>query len=107
MSLRSEEPESSISPRPIQVLYSPVPKQKAPVIPSGPEYDASGPLPPQPRPDRAEDGTLLFEGRWRDVFTPNLTPEDMFRGGAFGGAFFWLVHPSYRAHQYTGEKSGD
>lgn len=87
---RSEEPETvSSAIRPLQVLYDPIPKQRAPIIPSGPEYEHDGPLPSQPRPGRADDGTLLFEGRWRDVFTPNLTPEDMFRGGAFGGAFFW------------------
>lgn len=41
-------------------------------------------------PGRHQDGTgrLIFEGRWRNVFEPNVTPEEMFRGGAFGGTFF-------------------
>jgi hypothetical protein len=75
--------------KPTQVKYSHVPKSKAPVIPDGPEYESSGPLPDQPRPERAADGVMIFEGRWRDVFKPNVTPEEMFVGGAFGGAFFW------------------
>lgn len=41
-------------------------------------------------PGRHQDGTgrLIFEGRWKDVFEPNVTPEEMFRGGAFGGTFY-------------------
>jgi hypothetical protein len=59
-----------------------------PFVASGPEYESSEPLPSQPRPGREADGTLIFEGRWQGVFTPNVTPEEMFAGGAFGGAFF-------------------
>ena len=69
----------------------PLPRKAAPVIPSGPAYDSSEPLPRAPRPGRAEDGTLIFEGRWKAVFTPNITPEEMFAGGAFAGAFFWYA----------------
>ncbi|KIR25771.1 hypothetical protein I307_04295 [Cryptococcus deuterogattii 99/473] len=66
-----------------------LPKATAPILPPGPEY------PPhriesekQPRPVKGGDGRLVFEGRWRGVFTPNVTPEEMFAGGAFGGSFF-------------------
>ena len=74
---------------------NPIPKGVAPTIPTGPEYDLTadddGEVQRAPRPSRAEDGTLVFEGRWKGVFTPNVTPEEMFKGGAFGGAFFWYV----------------
>lgn len=41
---------------------------------------------------------LLFEDNYRDVFTPNLTPEEMFNGGAFAGGFFWqVIYPSVTA----------
>jgi hypothetical protein len=76
--------------------YEPIPKQAAPILASGPEYDIDGAdggvfYADQPRPSREADGTLVFEGRWKGVFTPNVTPEEMFTGGAFGGAFFWYV----------------
>ena len=66
----------------------PLPKQRSIQIPSGPEYDDEGELPRQSRPTRGEDGRLQFEGRWNGVFTPNVTPEEMFAKGAFAGAFF-------------------
>lgn len=69
----------------------PIPRGVQPKIPSGPEYDYAGPSSPAPRPSRAADGTLIFEGRWKDVFLPNVTPEEMFSGGAFAGAFFWCA----------------
>jgi hypothetical protein len=78
--------------KPIPRRFDPLPKQSAPIIPSGPEYDdVDGGIDMEPaaRPTRTEDGSLVFEGRWRGVFTPNVTPEEMFRGGAFGGGFFW------------------
>ncbi|WVF68131.1 hypothetical protein IAT40_002894 [Kwoniella sp. CBS 6097] len=67
-----------------------IPKATAPTLAPGPSYSpsASGPSSPAPRPTRGDDGRLVFEGRWEGVFTPNLTPEEMFGGGAFGGAFF-------------------
>ncbi|OCF33588.1 hypothetical protein I316_04661 [Kwoniella heveanensis BCC8398] len=67
-----------------------IPKATAPTLAPGPSYSpsASGPSSPAPRPTRGDDGRLIFEGRWQGVFTPNLTPEDMFAGGAFGGGFF-------------------
>lgn len=73
-----------------------IPKAAPPYIPSGPEYDLTADDEGQyearaPPPTREADGTLVFEGRWKGVFTPNVTPEEMFRGGAFGGAFFWYV----------------
>lgn len=76
-----------------------IPKSRAPVIPSGPEYevDESGEegTAQAPRPTREADGTLVFEGRWKGVFKPNVTPQEMFDGGAFGGGFFTSV-PSFR-----------
>jgi hypothetical protein len=51
----------------------------------GREYDVV-----QPLPRRFADGTsrLMFEGRWEGVFEPNLTPEEVFRQGAFGGTYY-------------------
>jgi hypothetical protein len=68
-----------------------IPKSKAPIIP-GPEYETQDgeeyETTSAPLPTRDEDGSLIFEGRWRGVFKPNVTPQEMFDGGAFGGAFF-------------------
>ncbi|KAK1922933.1 hypothetical protein DB88DRAFT_493186 [Papiliotrema laurentii] len=66
----------------------PLPKPRTPIIPSGPEYETKGPWTRAPRPSRDESGRLVFEGRWKGIFTPNVTPEEMFAGGAFAGAFF-------------------
>lgn len=43
-----------------------------------------------PKPTRATDGTnrLSFPGRFKDVFEPNVTPEEMLRRGAFAGGYF-------------------
>jgi hypothetical protein len=70
-------------------LRGPVlPKQRALVIP-GPEYEGEEEeTTTAPLPTRDADGRLRFEGRWGGVFTPNVTPEEMFEGGAFGGGFF-------------------
>ncbi|WVR08451.1 hypothetical protein IAU60_005506 [Kwoniella sp. DSM 27419] len=66
-----------------------IPKATARNIPSGPSYSpTTGPMSSAPRPTRADDGRLIFEGRWHDIFTPNITPEEMFNGGAFGGSFY-------------------
>ncbi|WRT70512.1 uncharacterized protein IL334_007510 [Kwoniella shivajii] len=69
-----------------------IPKAKARTLLPGPSYSSSSPdeesFSPAQKPTRGQDGRLIFEGRWKDVFTPNLTPEEMFKGGAFGGAFF-------------------
>ena len=65
-----------------------LPKQKAIIIP-GPEYDdEEEETTTAPPPTRDVDGRLRFEGRWEGVFTPNVTPQEMFDGGAFGGGFF-------------------
>lgn len=71
----------------------PLPKAIAPTLPPGPEY-SSGQIEreKQPRPVKGDDGRLVFEGRWGGVFTPNVTPEEMFGGGAFGGSFFRCVN---------------
>lgn len=42
----------------------------------------------QPVPTRDARGRLVFEGRWKGVFVPNLTPEQVLRGGAFGGTYY-------------------
>lgn len=40
-------------------------------------------------PTRSETtGELCFEGEWSKIFRPSLTPEQVLRGGAFGGTFF-------------------
>ena len=86
---------SSTSPN-VKPRYT-IPKSSAPIIPAGPSYSVksiSSPSSPFPRPTRKEDGTLVFQGRWKGVFTPNVTPEEMFSGGAFAGAFFWSVMQS-------------
>lgn len=76
-----DEPSTSIT-RPM------LPKQKAIIIP-GPTYDEEDQeITIAPRPSRDVDGRLRFEGRWEGVFMPNVTPEEMFEGGAFGGGFF-------------------
>ena len=65
-----------------------LPKQKAIIIP-GPEYeDDEEETTTAALPTRDSGGRLRFEGRWDGVFTPNVTPEEMFEGGAFGGGFF-------------------
>lgn len=53
------------------------------------ELDAEGRAIRQPLPRRAKDGSneLVFEPHW-DHFRPNLTPEQVLRGGAFGGTYF-------------------
>jgi hypothetical protein len=65
-----------------------IPKSRAPIIP-GPLYeDEEEEMTDAPLPTREADGRLRFEGRWDGVFMPNVTPEEMFEGGAFGGGFF-------------------
>ncbi|KAJ9093406.1 hypothetical protein QFC21_006436 [Naganishia friedmannii] len=49
------------------------------------DYDTVRPI---PRRENGEKGRLVFEGRWQGVFVPNLTPEEVFRGGAFGGNYY-------------------
>lgn len=85
-----------------------LPKATAPILPPGPEY------PPhriesekQPRPVKGGDGRLVFEGRWRGVFTPNVTPEEMFAGGAFGGSFFRYVRPIFFHRWWCARPRGD
>ncbi|KAK4688281.1 hypothetical protein P7C73_g1852, partial [Tremellales sp. Uapishka_1] len=83
--LKEEDDES---PPPRQERFKPLPKSRAPILP-GPDYASSSEVfVKQARPKRDAGGTLVFEGRWKGVFTPNLTPEEMFAGGAFSGAFF-------------------
>lgn len=42
-----------------------------------------------PEPTRADDGSgeLIFEEEWSH-FRPNLRPDEVLRGGAFGGTYF-------------------
>ena len=40
----------------------------------------------QPQPKRANNGDLIFEDH--PEFVPNTTPEEVLRGGAFGGTYF-------------------
>lgn len=44
----------------------------------------------QSKPTRMTDGTnrYVFDERWKGIFEPNVGPEEMFLGGAFGGNFF-------------------
>ncbi|WVO14654.1 hypothetical protein L204_102291 [Cryptococcus depauperatus] len=65
-----------------------IPKAVAPILAPGPAYSFDDYEEHAPRPTRRQDGRLQFEGRWAGVFTPNLTPEEMFKSGAFGGCFF-------------------
>ncbi|WVQ63205.1 uncharacterized protein L199_001356 [Kwoniella botswanensis] len=68
-----------------------IPKAKIIQLAPGPSYSSSSSEETHeraPRPGRGDDGRLIFEGRWEGVFTPNLTPQEMFEGGAFGGGFF-------------------
>jgi hypothetical protein len=76
---------------------------KAPILPKskpiilGPSYsddEDGGEETTAPLPTRDADGTIQFEGRWAGVFTPNVSPEEMFEGGAFGGGFFVWVKSS-------------
>jgi hypothetical protein len=43
-----------------------------------------------PKPTRAEDGTnrLRFTGRYMNIFEPNVTPEEVLKGGAFAGGYY-------------------
>ncbi|ORY35862.1 hypothetical protein BCR39DRAFT_512657 [Naematelia encephala] len=82
---------ASRSPSPRKPLFAPLPKGRTPQIPApAVKYSDSstGPSSPASRPTRSSSGVLQFEGRWSGVFTPNVTPEEMFAGGAFGGSFF-------------------
>ncbi|ODN77217.1 hypothetical protein L202_05736 [Cryptococcus amylolentus CBS 6039] len=74
--------------------YDPLPKAIAPTLAPGPDYaEGEGEAYERaPRPTRGQDGRLEFEGRFKGVFAPNLTPEEMFAGGAFGGGFFRDVY---------------
>ncbi|TYJ51257.1 hypothetical protein B9479_008184 [Cryptococcus floricola] len=71
-----------------------LPKAIAPTLAPGPDYaEVEGEeYERAPRPTRGADGRLEFEGRFKGVFAPNLTPEEMFAGGAFGGGFFRDVY---------------
>jgi len=61
--------------------YEPTP-DKVPFTTNGWKWKPTGPL-----PTRDPDGTLRFED-FPD-FTPNKTPEEIIREGAFGGGYFW------------------
>ncbi|WWC72394.1 uncharacterized protein I206_106356 [Kwoniella pini CBS 10737] len=78
-------PPPTLKPQPL------IPKGKPISLAPGPSYsdeEDEETFKSAPRPTRGDDGRLIFEGRWKGVFTPNLTPEEMFKGGAFGGGFF-------------------
>ncbi|ORX41206.1 hypothetical protein BD324DRAFT_613633 [Kockovaella imperatae] len=83
-----QPPSPTLGPTSNFTRPDPLPRQTARVIPSGPQYDSGEIFEPAPLPSRREDGVLIFEGRWKDVFTPNVSPEEMFLGGAFAGGFF-------------------
>ncbi|KAL7419073.1 hypothetical protein Q5752_005909 [Cryptotrichosporon argae] len=84
---QAQRPSPSPEPRP---LRPPMPRAVAPVIPP-PTDEEFAPAPP---PTRRADGRLVFEARWAGVFEPNLTPAEMFAGGAFGGGFFAETYSS-------------
>lgn len=76
-------------------VLPPAERVKIPVV----EYDETQggemlemelPMSDERLPIRLEDGSgrFVFEGRWKGVFEPNLSPEEIFRGGAFGGDYF-------------------
>lgn len=43
---------------------------------------------PCPRREAGGKGRLVFPGAFERVFVPNLTPEHVLRGGAFGGNYY-------------------
>jgi len=43
-----------------------------------------------PWPKRAENGDILFKDH--PEFEPNTTPEEVLRGGSFGGHYFRPIH---------------
>ncbi|ODN88846.1 hypothetical protein L198_06648 [Cryptococcus wingfieldii CBS 7118] len=88
--------------------YDPLPKAIAPTLAPGPDYaEAEGETYYEraPRPTRGQDGRLEFEGRFKGVFAPNLTPEEMFAGGAFGGGFFRDVYSRVAHRQLSSTES--
>lgn len=44
----------------------------------------------KPWPKRAENGDIVFKDH--DDFLPNTTPEEVLRGGSFGGHYFRPIH---------------
>ncbi|KAL9935933.1 hypothetical protein V8E36_005510 [Tilletia maclaganii] len=80
-------------------------KVEGPRLDPSEDVDGTGPFEEyerQPLPRLEGSGTngssrIIFEDRW-NVFTPNLTPEEMMRGGMFGGTAF-------RRHYSTVTKS--
>ena len=58
-----------------------------------------------PAPTRAEDGTLIFEADYTH-FTPNLTPSEMFKKGAFGGTY-WRATRSFALAKALPESDKD
>jgi hypothetical protein len=84
---------SSEDERDSETTYTTTPK--TPLLPKskpiilGPSYpDEEEETTTAPLPTRDAEGVIQFEGRWAGVFTPNVSPEEMFEGGAFGGGFF-------------------
>ncbi|WVQ77290.1 hypothetical protein IAR50_006974 [Cryptococcus sp. DSM 104548] len=86
---RSASPSRTSSPAPRPRL---LPRAFAPVLARGPDYEDRVGFERAPRPTRLANGRLQFEGRFAGVFCPNVTPEEMFAGGAFGGGFFRDVY---------------
>jgi len=63
---------------------APLPQQRKAEV-AGVRYWES-PLPTKPLPWRKKDGVLVFGDH--PAFSPNLTPEEILRAGAFGGGYF-------------------
>lgn len=62
-----------------------VPVQSVRYAPGEEDYSVVQPL---PRREEGGKGRLVFAGAFEGVFVPNLTPEDVLRGGAFGGNYY-------------------
>eukprot|EP00518_Triparma_eleuthera_P023039 CAMPEP_0197561356 /NCGR_PEP_ID=MMETSP1320-20131121/24991_1 /TAXON_ID=91990 /ORGANISM="Bolidomonas sp., Strain RCC2347" /LENGTH=344 /DNA_ID=CAMNT_0043122979 /DNA_START=31 /DNA_END=1062 /DNA_ORIENTATION=- len=56
-----------------------------------------------PPPSRAANGDFSFKG-WPD-FKPNVSPEEVLRGGAFGGTYFRTITSAVTNLTYTGSQA--
>ena len=53
-----------------------------------------------PAPTRASNGDFSFKGH--SDFKPNVSPEEVLRGGAFGGTYFRTITSAVTNLRYTG-----
>ena len=53
-----------------------------------------------PLPTRKSDKTLYFSDY--PEFKPNLTPEEIFRMGSFGGTYYRPIYSTINNRKYTG-----